>query len=221
MDGRHTTSVSGATSIEQPGMEAPSNVLVIGASTGGPQALETVLGGMGAALEHIAVLVVLHMPSEFAEIVAQHVARLTGRPTCIAAHDDPIEKGHIYISPGDVHLEVTRQAAVLRLAHSRAAPENSCRPSVDVLFRSAAGTFGADTLALILSGMGHDGLSGAGAIVKAGGCVFVQDEATSVVWGMPGAVAAAGLASAVLPVHMIAPRVRRLLNQRALSERPA
>ena len=194
-----------------PGTTPPA--VVIGASTGGPQALEAVLKGLGSALTRTAVLVVLHMPSEFVEIVVQHVERLSACPTHIAANNATIEPGHIYISPGDVHLEVVRRGSASILMHSSAPPENFCRPSVDVLFRSAARAFGPDAVAIILSGMGHDGLSGARAIVEAGGRVIAQDEATSAVWGMPGAVAAAGLASAVLPIQLIAPHVRDLLRR--------
>jgi two-component system chemotaxis response regulator CheB len=198
-----------------PGATRPA-IIVIGASTGGPQALETVVQGLGGTLlSRTAVLVVLHMPPEFVEIVAQHVGRLSGCPTHVAANRSVVEPGHIYLSPGDVHLKVVRQGSSAVLMHSLAPPENFCRPSVDVLFRSAAETFGSATLALMLSGMGHDGLNGAKAIVEAGGRVVAQDEKTSAVWGMPGAVVAAGLASAVLPIQSVAGHVGIMLRRPA------
>ena len=195
--------------------ERSLQVLVIGASTGGPQALEAVIGGLGYTIASLSVLVVLHMPAEFVEIVVQHVGRLSGRPTHIAADGAAIERGHIYVSPGDVHLEIVKRGGRAVMRHSKAAPVNFCRPSIDVLFRSAAQTFGERSLGLILTGMGRDGLEGARALVAAGAKVLAQDQATSVVWGMPGVVAAAGLAHAVVPIGSMASHVRDQMRRAA------
>jgi two-component system chemotaxis response regulator CheB len=129
--------------------------------------------------------------------------------------------GHAYIAPGDFHMVVERCAQAVRVRTQREQPENSCRPAVDVLFRSVAEVYRADTLAVIMTGMGQDGLRGCGRIREAGGQILAQDEATSVVWGMPGYVANAGLADVVLPVGMLAGEiVRRVAVGRGSELRP-
>jgi two-component system chemotaxis response regulator CheB len=127
-----------------------------------------------------------------------------------ARDGDLIRPGHVYVAPGDQHLEIADSGgrAVTRL--TKAAPEHFCRPSVNPLFRTAAQRYGGSTLAVMLTGMGSDGLEGARAIVQAGGTLLAQDEATSVVWGMPGAVARDRLAQAVLPLSEIACTISRL-----------
>ena len=193
----------------RPAVEA----VVIGVSTGGPNALATLLPqlppGLGAP-----VLVVQHMPPMFTGLLAE---RLDGAcPVTVreAAHAGPIDRAAIWIAPGDQHLLVDRAGATVRVATDQSPPQNSCRPSVDVLFRSAAAIYGAGTLAVMLTGMGQDGLRGSEAIVEAGGALIAQDEASSVVWGMPGAVARAGLAEEVLGLDDIAGAITRRVTQR-------
>lgn len=188
------------------------SALFVGASTGGPQALATLFKELAPHLDSVPVFVVLHVPSAFTPVVAGQIERLTRRPTIVARHGESPHSGNIYFAPGGTHMYLSRLGDSLTIRHRDSAPENSCKPSVDVLFRSAAATCGAATLGLVLTGMGSDGLAGARAIVAAGGTLIAQDEASSIVWGMPGAVARAGLASAVLPLCRIAATVGDLLK---------
>jgi two-component system chemotaxis response regulator CheB len=188
----------------------PPRVLLIGASTGGPQALEAVLANCGALVARAPVLVTQHMPATFTAILAEHLARATGSPVREAVDGERVAAGVIYVAPGGRHMRVVPHEGAPTVAIDDGAPINFCKPSVDPLFSSAAALWGGKALALVLTGMGADGLAGARAIVAAGGHVIAQDEATSVVWGMPGQVAHAGLCSAVLPLSEIAPRLTRL-----------
>lgn len=178
-------------------------IVAIGASTGGPQALAAVLQTLAPYADSVPIVIVLHMPNDFAGVVSGYIERLTQRHTRIAANGEILEAGRIYIAPGNVHLGVMRAQSGNFLNYVDGPPENFCKPAVDVLFRTVAKAFGPAGLGLVLSGMGNDGLEGARAIVDAGGSIIVQDAETSVVWGMPGAVATAGLASAVLPLDQI------------------
>ncbi|HEY4855422.1 MAG TPA: chemotaxis response regulator protein-glutamate methylesterase [Xanthobacteraceae bacterium] len=185
-------------------------VLLIGSSTGGPQALNAILGAMGRVIDTAPVLIAQHMPATFTAILAEHLARLSGRPAAEAVSGELIRAGQIYIAPGGRHMRVTRCDGHPFVLLDDGPPVNFCKPSVDPLFTSAAAVWGPWNLALILTGMGVDGARGAAQIVTAGGCVIAQDEASSVVWGMPGSVAQAGLASAVLPLDQIGPKLVRL-----------
>ncbi len=189
-------------------------VLAIGSSTGGPQALFTVLSSIAGAVS-LPIFVTQHMPATFTTILAEHIAQASRTPAAEARDGEPVTGGRIYIAPGDFHMTVIpeRDRKVVRL--SKEPPENYCRPSVDPMLRSLARAYGSGVFALILTGMGHDGLRGAEAVIAAGGAVVAQDEATSVVWGMPGAVATAGLCSAVLPLPDIAPYLRKLILRSA------
>lgn len=187
-------------------------VLVIGASTGGPQALAAVLAELTHGLATVPVLIVLHLPPDFTKLVTDNIERVTKMPTRAAKHGEPALPGHIYFSPGDMHMRVLKIGETPILCHTDGPPENFCKPAVDVLFRSAAQSFGAGALGLVLTGMGSDGLAGSRAITEAGGAVIAQDESSSVVWGMPGAVAGAGLASAILPLDRIAPAIAGLMR---------
>jgi two-component system chemotaxis response regulator CheB len=179
-------------------------VIAFGSSTGGPQALFQVLKEMAPGAQ-IPIFVAQHMPATFTGILASHIARLCG-VTAVEAADGLIpQPGVVYVAPGNFHMTVDGKRTI-RL--NQEPPENYCRPSVDPMLRSLAQSFGNRVLAVILTGMGRDGLSGSQSVVEAGGAVFAQDEATSVVWGMPGAVAGAGLCSAVLPLAEIGPRLR-------------
>ncbi len=178
-------------------------VVAIGASTGGPQALAAVLESLSPYADNVPIFIVLHMPNDFASVVSGYLERLTHRPTSIARNGEIAKPGNIYIAPGNVHLRLARGPVGAIMSYFDGPPENFCKPAVDVLFRSAAKVYGPATLGLVLSGMGNDGLEGSREIVDSGGSVIVQDAETSVVWGMPGAVATAGLASAILPLDQI------------------
>jgi two-component system chemotaxis response regulator CheB len=185
-------------------------VLLIGASTGGPQALTGLIGALGATIERVPVLITQHMPPTFTTILAEHLGRTSGRPTREGADGEPILPGNIYIAPGGRHMLVTRRGGQATIAIDDGPQVNFCKPAVDPLFSSAAQAFGSAALAVVLTGMGSDGTRGAQAIAAAGGAVIAQDEATSVVWGMPGHAAQAGVCAAVLPLGEIAPKLTRL-----------
>jgi len=187
-------------------------VLLIGSSTGGPQALNAVIGQIGSVFARVPVLITQHMPPTFTTILAEHLARVAQRPVHEAEDGEEIKAGGIYLAPGGKHMQVVRRGTVPAIEINDGPLVNFCKPAVDPLFSSAASIWGAGTLALVLTGMGSDGLNGAKTIVAAGGAVLAQDEATSVVWGMPGQVANAGLCSAVLPLNEIGPRLTRLFT---------
>lgn len=185
-------------------------VLAIGSSTGGPQALFALLRGLPKTLT-VPVVITQHMPRLFTSILAQHITRNCGQRCAEGVDGETLEAGRIFLAPGDRHMliEPKNGRMVIRLTDDP--PENFCRPSVDPMFRSLIAAFGAKVLGVILTGMGSDGLNGGKQLIAAGGNLIAQDEATSVVWGMPGAVATAGLCSAVLPLPDIAPYVANLL----------
>lgn len=190
----------------------PPRALFIGASTGGPQALEVVLSSASNTLRHMPIVVVLHAPPGFMEVVAANVAKAARMPARICLNGERLMPGTIYFAPGDKHVRVMKADKRIVLVHSDGEPQNFCKPAVDVLFRSAARSFGPEALGIVLTGMGRDGLMGAQEIVTCGGSVVVQDEASSVVWGMPGVIARAGLASAVLPVSGISSAIDGLMT---------
>jgi two-component system, chemotaxis family, protein-glutamate methylesterase/glutaminase len=185
-------------------------VLVIGSSTGGPEALTKVLPLLPATLP-VPVLLVQHMPPVFTRQFAQRLDRLCPLTVVEATDGSPLVPGTVHIAPGDFHLTVGTSGAARRTALNQAPPENFCRPAVDVLFRSAVAAYDGAVLGVVLTGMGSDGRTGAGQIREAGGTVIAQDQATSVVWGMPGAVTQAGFADEVVPLGRVAEAVLRLL----------
>jgi len=185
-------------------------VLLIGSSTGGPQALTGLMNELGPVLERAPVLITQHMPPTFTTILAEHLARASGRPAHEPVDGEPIVPGTIYLAPGGRHMAVTRRNGQPAVTLSTGPLINFCRPAVDPLFSSAAALWGGSALAVILTGMGSDGMHGAEAVAAAGGSVIAQDEATSVVWGMPGAAAHANVCSAVLPMDQIAGKILRL-----------
>lgn len=187
-------------------------VLLIGASTGGPNALVEVLPKLQAVTESAPVLITQHMPPTFTIILAEHLSRACGKPVHEAVDGEPVLTGSVYLAPGGRHMRVARRAGIAVIALDDSPPVNFCKPSVDPLFASAAEVWGAWNLALVMTGMGSDGSRGAVDVVAAGGNVIAQDEATSVIWGMPGAVAEAGLCSAVLALDQIAPATVRLFQ---------
>jgi two-component system chemotaxis response regulator CheB len=180
--------------------------IAIGCSTGGPQALAALVGALTRP-PPVPVLVVQHMPAGFTALLADHLNRLGRLPCAEAREGEALLPGRLYLAPGDRHLLV-RDAAGGLVAHlSDGAPENFCRPAVDPLLRSLAACCGGRVVTAILTGMGQDGLAGCRALAAAGGPVLAQDEASSVVWGMPGAVARAGLAASLSPPEDIAARL--------------
>lgn len=184
------------------------DIIAIGSSTGGPQALFRVIKDMGAWLPQ-PVVITQHMPPSFTSILADHITRQC-QVTCTEAKDgDVLEPRHYYVAPGDYHMLIDIRGGAPTIKIVQDPPENFCRPAVDPMLRSLMSVFGKKILAVILTGMGQDGLKGCDAIVKSGGAVVAQDEATSVVWGMPGAVAQHGLCSAVLPIDEIGKFVRQ------------
>jgi two-component system chemotaxis response regulator CheB len=190
---------------------AVPRALLIGASTGGPQALTSLIGQMGTTLERAPILITQHMPPTFTTVLAEHLTRVSGHCVREAEHDEAVVAGSVYVAPGGRHMRVVRgRDGAPAIALGDDPPVNFCKPAVDPLLSSAAALWGAGSLALVLTGMGSDGTRGAADIAAAGGSVIAQDEATSVVWGMPRSVAQAGLCSAVLPLGEIAAKVNRL-----------
>lgn len=214
------TKAASAGSVRAPaGALGRIDAVVIASSTGGPNALETVIGSMPSDLA-VPVLVVQHMPPMFTRLLAERLDGKSGlsvrevdAPTSAAA-------GHVYIAPGDHHMTVATSSDGLRLSLNQGPAENSCRPAADVLFRSAAAALGARVLGVVLTGMGFDGLRGAEAIVAAGGQVLAQDQASSVVWGMPGAVAQAGFAAEILPLHRVPGAIEERVSRWSAARRP-
>ncbi len=195
--------------LRQAGRERP-DVLAIGSSTGGPQALFQLLGDLKNNVMKVPILITQHMPATFTTILAEHIARASGMASAEAQDHEPIVSGRIYVAPGNFHMTVAKEGdkRVIRLLQTP--PENFCRPAVDPMLRSLTEIYGGrKILTVILTGMGQDGLKGAKLVVDGGGTVIAQDEATSVVWGMPGAVATAGLCSAVAPIQEIGAWVKR------------
>jgi two-component system chemotaxis response regulator CheB len=188
----------------------PPRILLIGASTGGPQALIRLIPRLEAVTEVAPILITQHMPPTFTTILAEHLSRIGTKPVREAVDGEPVLAGHIYLAPGGRHMTVARRDGTAVITLDDGAPVHYCKPAVDPLFSSAAEVWGSWNLAVILTGMGSDGAAGAAEVVKAGGNVVVQDEPTSVVWGMPGTAVAAGVCSAVLPLEQIAPKLSRL-----------
>lgn len=182
------------------------DLLAIGCSTGGPNALDELVPRLPLKLP-VPVVIVQHMPPMFTRLLAERLAAKSGLPVREAAGGEPLHAGELWIAPGGSHLVVLRDGDGLRLHLNQDPPENSCRPAVDPLFRSCAAARGAAVLAVVLTGMGEDGMRGAQAVCAAGGRVLAQDKATSVVWGMPGAVARAGLAEKLLPIEGMADEI--------------
>jgi two-component system chemotaxis response regulator CheB len=191
--------------------QAP-RVLLIGSSTGGPQALMSLVGEIGAVIDRFPVLITQHMPPTFTTILAEHLARSSHRPAREAVDGEIVKAGNIYLAPGGRHMRVVRHGADAAIALDDGPPVNFCKPAVDPLFASAVEVWQGAILAVVLTGMGSDGMRGGKDIVAAGGSVIAQDEASSVVWGMPGAAANAGICAAILPLNQIAPKLVRLFS---------
>lgn len=183
-------------------------VLAIGVSTGGPNALAALIPGLARDFP-VPIVIVQHMPPLFTRLLAERLAAVSGRVAHEGVAGALLRPGEIWVAPGGFHMEVGRTSEGVSLRTHEGPPENSCRPAVDVLFRSVAQVYGARALAVVLTGMGQDGLRGCENIREAGGQVLAQDEASSVVWGMPGAVTQAGLAHRVLPLSELAAEINR------------
>jgi two-component system, chemotaxis family, protein-glutamate methylesterase/glutaminase len=194
-----------------PAVSAAPEILAIGVSTGGPDALERLLPALPASFP-LPVVIVQHMPALFTSLLAEHLDKSCRLRVREAAEGLAVVPGNIFIARGDSHLEVLKAATGrgTRLHLTNGPPVNYCRPAVDVLFRSLAAAYGGSVLAVVLTGMGSDGLAGCRILREQGATVLAQDEASSTVWGMPGAVATAGLTDRILPLSEMAPEILRL-----------
>jgi two-component system chemotaxis response regulator CheB len=187
---------------------APLKIIAIGVSTGGPEAIAALLPSFPANFP-LPIVIVQHMPPIFTTLLAKRLAGKCPLPVREGQSGDLLSRAGIWVAPGDYHMVVEREGNHGVLRTNQEPRENFCRPAVDVLFRSVAKIYGANSLGVILTGMGQDGLKGCEALCAAGASVIVQDEASSVVWGMPGFVARAGLAEKILPLDQIAGEVNR------------
>lgn len=190
------------------------DIIAIGSSTGGPQALFAVLGALKGAPIRQPILITQHMPATFTTILAEHITRLSGWNAAEGKDGEVVQGGRVYIAPGDFHMVVEAQGTNKVIRLNKNAPENFCRPAVDPMFRSIAQAYGKRVLAVVLTGMGQDGMKGGQILVQGGATLIAQDEATSVVWGMPGAAATAGICSAVLPLPDVAPYILKVSQRR-------
>jgi two-component system, chemotaxis family, protein-glutamate methylesterase/glutaminase len=210
-----TAPASGATSVRHASGAVPvfrprlvPKIVAIGVSTGGPTALSNIMPRFPADFP-LPIVIVQHMPPLFTRLLAERLQKQTALAVVEATEGQVVERGHVYIAPGDYHMRVRRAGTRVVIALDQAPPENSCRPAVDVLFRSVQEVYGGEALSAVLTGMGQDGLRGVELLKASGAYVVAQDEATSVVWGMPGAIARANLADAVLPIDDIVPDLLR------------
>jgi two-component system chemotaxis response regulator CheB len=189
------------------------DVVAIGTSTGGPNALAELMPQFPREFP-VPIVIVQHMPPMFTHLLAGRLGALTPLEVQEGKDGRKLERGQVWIAPGDYHMTVSRKGADYVIGLNRDAPENSCRPAVDVLFRSVAQAFGGNVLAVVLTGMGSDGTRGAAVIRQAGGSVIAQDEASSVVWGMPRSIVAASLADRICPLNGIVPEIMRRVSLR-------
>jgi two-component system chemotaxis response regulator CheB len=204
-----------ATGARRPPRSATVSAVVVAVSTGGPNALAAIVPALPADLG-VPILVVQHMPKAFTTLLAERLDRLAVVPVVEATDGEPVVPGRVYIAPGGRHLSLVRVESgdEVRVELTDAPPENSCRPAADVLFRAAAAVYGPETLAVVLTGMGHDGLRGSEAVHAAGGYVIAQTAASAVVASMPAAVAAVGLADAIVPIDDMASELMRWTTAR-------
>jgi two-component system chemotaxis response regulator CheB len=191
-----------------------ADIVAVALSTGGPSALGSVLAELPADFPAPIVLV-QHMPSTFTRLLAERLNNQTALTVIEATDGQVLAPGTVYVAPGDFHLAVRKGSNQIVTALTDDPPEHSHRPAADVLFRSVANVYGSRALAIVLTGMGEDGLSGSREITRAGGRVIVQDEATSVVWEMPGRIAQAGIADGVLPIGAMAAELIRRTKRAA------
>ncbi len=190
--------------------KGPRKAVVIGVSTGGPNALSAILPEFPAGF-HLPVLIVQHMPPLFTRLLAERLQTLTSLPIREAVDGELVKPGEILIAPGGHHLQVRKTTEGVITELNQGQHENSCRPAVDVLFRSAVQVWGGAVVAVVLTGMGQDGLRGVELLRHEGAYVIAQDEQSSIVWGMPGYVARSGLADTVLPLSQVVPEILRIV----------
>lgn len=196
----------------RPYSSAKPRILAIGSSTGGPQALQEVMRAIGTSIQDVPVVITQHMPPTFTAILAEHVGKAALRPAAEGQDGELLKPGHVYIAPGGKHMILEKDAGAVKIRLDDSAPVNFCKPAVDPLFDSVAKIYGSASLAVILTGMGHDGAAGVRTIAAGGGSIITQDEATSVVWGMPGAAVQTGMCSDILPLPEIGPKIARVLK---------
>ncbi|PHS27899.1 MAG: chemotaxis response regulator protein-glutamate methylesterase [Robiginitomaculum sp.] len=189
---------------------APKAVF-IGASTGGPQALRDVITAIGPKI-NIPVFITQHMPKAFTAVLAEHLSKNARKPVVEGRDGMPVKSNGIYLAPGDFHMTVRRSGSGIVIGLDQRPQENYCRPAVDPMFRSAAEVYNNTALGVILTGMGHDGCAGAEQMVKTGAQIIAQDEASSVVWGMPGSVVQAGLAEQIKPINQIGYTIMKIVS---------
>lgn len=190
----------------RPGPALHPQVLAIGISTGGPTALGQIIPQFPDNFP-VPIVIVQHMPPVFTRLLAERLQATSTINVHEAAEGMKLEAGHVYIAPGDYHMRFRKNAGAVTVTLDQAPHENSCRPAVDVMFRSVQEIYGGAAIGAVLTGMGYDGLRGARELRAAGAYIIAQDEASSVVWGMPGAVAGAGIADAILPLDRVVPRI--------------
>lgn len=200
-------------SLRSPGVLPPA-ALAIASSTGGPQALFRLMGDLRDSLKHLPVFITQHMPPTFTQMLASHIERIEPLKCAEGRDGETIQRGRIYIAPGGYHMRVERSQEGREIRLTQDPPVNFCRPSADPMIESLIDAFDGRLLVAVLTGMGSDGLAACRKAVAAGSTVIAQDEATSVVWGMPGAVALAGLCSAVLPLGDMGTYLRDRLSPR-------
>ncbi|WP_299816291.1 chemotaxis response regulator protein-glutamate methylesterase [uncultured Roseibium sp.] len=196
----------------RPYSSARPRILAIGSSTGGPQALQEVMKEVGTAMNEVPVVVTQHMPPTFTAILAEHLGKAALRPSKEGEDGETLQAGTIYVAPGGKHMILEKDGGAVKIRLTDGPPVNFCKPAVDPLFDSVAKAYGSACLGVILTGMGHDGADGVKSITAGGGSVITQDEATSVVWGMPGAAAQTGMCSDILPLKDIGPKIGRVLK---------
>ena len=207
-------------SARQPGIApARAEIVAIGASTGGPKALATLLEGLPSDFP-VPIVIVQHMPPIFTRLLAERLGTRTSLQCAEGIEGAALRAGQIWIAPGDHHMMLARERTEIRIRLTNDPPVHSCRPAVDPLFQSVADVYGAAALGVILTGMGHDGYKGCEGIRNAGGAVLVQDEHSSVIWGMPGIVARSGLADKVVPLGEIAGEIVRRASVGARRKAP-
>ena len=191
-------------------------IIGIGASTGGPRALTDLLSGLKGRLSRISVMVTQHMPRQFTELLGEDLANCAGLKGGQAKEGEPILPGHLYLAPGGAHMRAVQIGSSHFVELDDGPPINFCKPAVDPMFQSLATLYGEDCMGVVLTGMGSDGAIGAKMIRDENGYVLAQDEASSAVWGMPGAAVAAGAAHAILPVNRMIPEISKMILARGL-----
>lgn len=188
--------------------DKPIRIVIVGSSTGGPEALSKMISGLSQPLP-VPMVITQHMPPVFTTQLANRLNNMTQASVEEAKEGMTLMPGRVYLAAGNYHMTFVGNAGAARIKLTQTPPVNFCRPSVDVMFESAVKLYGGDMLAVVLTGMGQDGKNGCGQVLEAGGRTIAQDERTSVVWGMPGAVSTAGFADQILPIEEIAPQIIR------------